>query len=67
MEVIMNKRNLVEYDSLNIGECFVYNNELYMKTHEVDDGNCVCLNDGEYNYFCRKTRLEPVFAYVTVK
>lgn len=54
MEVRMNKRKVVNYGLIEIRQCFIYDKELYIKTHVVrdcNDYNSVCLNDGEFEYF----------------
>ena len=46
----------IRFGTLSCGEKFIYFNELYIKTEEVEltDGttcNAVCINDGYVDYF----------------
>lgn len=67
MNVRMNKREFAGWGSIEVGQCFIFNDEVYIKIHEVDEFNCVCLNDGELDYFENEDCLELADAHVLVR
>lgn len=60
MEVKMSKRKDMNWCVIEVGQCFIYANELYMKIPENNGFNSVCLNDGELEYFSNEEYLETV-------
>lgn len=67
MEIKMGKRKSVNWTLIERGQCFICNNELFMKTWEVDCYNAVCLNDGTLEFFADDECVEVVSAYMVVE
>lgn len=67
MEIKMGKRKSVNWTSIECGQCFIFNNELFMKIWEVDCYNSVCLNDGTLEFFSDDECVEVVSAYMVVE
>lgn len=67
MKVEMQKREYFNWCEIEIGECFMFNGELYMKIKENDENlNSVCLNDGNLERFSDDDYLEIADASVVV-
>lgn len=68
MEVIgLKKEHNANWCNIQIGQCFVYADNLYIKTPENNGFNSVCLHDGELEYFSNEEYLEIVSARVVVR
>lgn len=53
MNIAYKLKNPKRLSEISIGDVFMLNNKIYMKTNDMsgDDATCVCMNDGELNYF----------------
>ena len=65
MNIELLKRNYVPIDSVRIGDCFLYGNNLYMKTDGTDcdtltEVSCICLNNGCVSAFQKGISVEVV-------
>lgn len=67
MKVVMPEREYINWGEIQVGECFIFNGELYMKINEVDKFNSVCLNDGKLECFSNEDYLEFAVANVIVE
>ena len=63
----LRKQNVVNWCEIKVGETFIFNDEVYMKTKYKETEypycekiNCICLNDGEFDYFENESFLEVV-------
>jgi hypothetical protein len=66
MRVEMEEREYLNWCEIKVGECFIFNGELYMKIKEIDKFNSVCLNDGNLECFSNEDYLEFAAASVIV-
>jgi hypothetical protein len=66
MKVDMEEREYINWGEISVGECFVFNGELYMKIKEIDKFNSVCLNDGNLECFSNEDYLEFADAHAVV-
>ena len=70
MITVLKEKNTTRVIDLNIGDCFKYNGELYIKTPYYDDGieankiNAVNLAEGTYTYIKSATSIEKINAEV---
>ena len=65
MNIKLLKRSYTPVGLVEIGNCFLLNNQLYMKTNEADKNStfqisCVCLNNGSISVFRKETLVEVV-------
>lgn len=67
MRVEIPKREGVIFEEIKIGQCFIFNEVLYMKIAEVDGFNCVCLNTGIVDVFSDDDYVESAPAHVVVE
>ena len=70
MEVIDNTNTLVEFSAVDTGECFYYDNCLFIKSRPIVKGdvtvNCFCFADNNISYFKDDILVSPVDATITV-
>lgn len=67
MKVEMQRREYLNWREFEVGDCFIFNGELYMKIKEIDKFNSVCLNDGKLEGFSDEDYLEIADASVVVE
>lgn len=61
------KRERTKWCDIKIGQCFMSNEELYMKMDEADGYNAVCLSSGEIDICLNGDFFEVVPAHVVVE
>jgi hypothetical protein len=70
MEVHFTNNKRISFADLNIGDSFVHNDKVFMKTDITNTSysviNAVCLNDGKYEYFIGTTQVENIKIVVEV-
>lgn len=69
MRVEMSKKERTKkWNDIEVGECFVYDNRLYMKKYGVNGYNAICLNTGSDKCFLDDNdRFKVVSAHVVVE
>ena len=65
MNIKLLKHSYIPVGLVEIGDCFLLSNRLYMKTNEIDKNSvfqisCVCLNNGSISVFRKETLVEVV-------
>lgn len=72
MEIIDERKKIVTFNELEIGDTFKYYNNVFMKIRELydyDTNNCfnaITLRDGEDNWFTNE-KIEKVECVLTIK
>ena len=68
MDVRISKREFVGWSKIKIGQCFRYDDELYMRIHYPNQFDyAVRLSDGEIRYFLGEECCEIVSAHVMIR
>ena len=65
MNIEFLKHSYTPVGLVEIGDCFLLNNQLYMKTNEINKNSvfqisCVCLNNGSISVFKKETLVEVI-------
>ena len=72
MKIIDNTVKATEFSSLKVGECFLYDNVLFIKMHPVNTDkpsarNAFCFNDNTIACFNPEAMVMPVTAEVIIQ
>lgn len=54
------KKEKIDFQDVTIGDVFLYNDILYMRTENIGDNNVVSLDCGEHDYFYDESKVELV-------
>ena len=54
------KKEKIEFQDVTMGDVFLYDNILYMRTEKLGTNNVVSLDSGEYDYFYDECEVELV-------
>ena len=54
------KKEKLEFQDVAMGDVFLYDNILYLKTERIGANNVVSLDSGEYDYFYDECEVELV-------
>ena len=69
MEIVINKKSGVAISEIKAGECFMYEDELYIKISQEDnyDDNAVCLSSGTPAYIAKSDKVTRSNAKIIVE
>lgn len=69
MEIVIANKEVVSIDDLKAGECFMFEDELYMKVQQQEeyDDNAVCLSSGTLAYVGRNDEVTRSNAKIIVE
>lgn len=72
MKIIDNSNKLVEFSAIKVGECFLFDNCLFVKINPVQEkgyetaANVFCFVDSNITYISPDWHVTPVHAVITI-